>query len=417
MTASPLDVTPVFYTVPMATLSDICDPALVADAINEKMVIAHTDSSGLRLLNYTDRATYKRVWNPATLACRGLILDPQDRVLARPFPKFFGVFEPIAPPAPVGVYMQVTDKLDGSLGIAYHHPDGDIRLCTRGWLSSQQAIEATRIWRERYSLVTFDMNVTPLFEIIYPENRIVVDYGDIRDLFLLAVIDHATGADLPLDTFDWPGPTVGTYQFDTFTALTDHVMQQEDDTREGYVVRFGDEGGDTPNLRLKFKFPGYVVAHRIATGLNSMRIWEAAAVGVAQAAGLSRKIMVTKLQLSPKTIDGLIAHGNDPVEGLRSSVPEEFLPWYDMTVADLRSQADRRYELYERLTAEARQQSGEDIGKAFAISAQKLAAAEGLAPDPIYGMSRERPDVHASIWAQVRPESREFATRDIPTTE
>ena len=36
--------------------------------------------------------------------------------------------------------MEVTDKLDGSLGIAYHHPDGDIRF-TRGAFGSEQAVE------------------------------------------------------------------------------------------------------------------------------------------------------------------------------------------------------------------------------------------------------------------------------------
>ena len=36
----------------------------------------------------------------ATVACRGLILDDADRVVARPFPKFFGPSEPDAPAVP-----------------------------------------------------------------------------------------------------------------------------------------------------------------------------------------------------------------------------------------------------------------------------------------------------------------------------
>ena len=34
---------------------------------------------------------------------------------------------------------------------------------------------------------------TYLFEIIYPENRIVVDYGDYKGLVLIDVIDNETG--------------------------------------------------------------------------------------------------------------------------------------------------------------------------------------------------------------------------------
>ena len=83
---------------------------------------------------------------------------------------------------------------------------GGIRLATRGSLNSDQATVATDIWQQKYPGVRFGHDVTPLFEIVYPDNRIVTDYGDMRDLVLLAVIDMATGADLPHEALDWPGP-------------------------------------------------------------------------------------------------------------------------------------------------------------------------------------------------------------------
>ena len=133
----------------MAQLRDVCDPALVDEAIGGGLVSVQTDGR-LRILNYTAKATYSRHWNEATVACRGLILDDADRVVARPFPKFFGPSEPDAPDVPTQQEMEVTAKLDGSLGIAYTHPEGDVRLATRGSLASEQAREATRIWREKY---------------------------------------------------------------------------------------------------------------------------------------------------------------------------------------------------------------------------------------------------------------------------
>ena len=78
--------------------------------------------------------------------------------------------------------MAITAKLDGSLGIAYTHPEGEVRLATRGSMTSHQATEATRIWQEKYRRVAIPEGTTPLFEIIYPDNRVVLNYGDMRDL-------------------------------------------------------------------------------------------------------------------------------------------------------------------------------------------------------------------------------------------
>ena len=47
----------------------------------------------LWIYNYTEKATYKRYWTPLTMACRGLILDADRTVVARPFPKFFNLGE------------------------------------------------------------------------------------------------------------------------------------------------------------------------------------------------------------------------------------------------------------------------------------------------------------------------------------
>ena len=114
----------------MAHLRDVCDPALADEAIGGGLVSVQTNGQ-LRILNYTAKATYSRHWNEATVACRGLILDEADRVVARPFPKFFGPSEPDAPDVPTQQEMEVTAKLDGSLGIAYTHPEGDVRRGAR----------------------------------------------------------------------------------------------------------------------------------------------------------------------------------------------------------------------------------------------------------------------------------------------
>ena len=106
----------------------------------------------LFIYNYTPRAMYEGYWTPETMACRGLIANGQDRIVARPFRKFFNVSElEVLPSEPFGIY----DKLDGSLCISYQ-TDGQIRLATRGSFESEQAGWANEIFRSKYSGVELD---------------------------------------------------------------------------------------------------------------------------------------------------------------------------------------------------------------------------------------------------------------------
>lgn len=382
-------------------LDELVDPALLSDAIASGLVSVRPEGS-LRILNYTPRATYDRVWNGATLACRGLIVDEADRVVARPFPKFFGPAEPDAPPVPEGRSMIVTEKLDGSLGIAYHQPGSEIRVATRGSLTSAQAAVATDIWHEKYPHVRFGHGVTPLFEIVYPGNRIVTDYGDMRDLVLLAVIDIGTGADLPLEVIDWPGPRAPRHDFGSFAELVDHVSASEESAREGYVVRF-DTGSDRPHVRLKLKFPAYVVTHRMLTGLTATRVWEIVAVADAVQRGLSRRQAATRLRLAPDVVDTLVDRGPDVVGSVRADLPEEFWHWYDACVAEFRSAADRLIGRYESLVDQACRESASGDARAFAEATLSLSSQADLPSGPMFAIAQGRPDAYAPIWTQLRP--------------
>lgn len=80
----------------------------------------------LLLFNYTARATYERAWNTVERVSRGLIVHwPSATLAALPFEKFFNLGElpetllSALPPGPI----EVTAKLDGSLGILYRAAD------------------------------------------------------------------------------------------------------------------------------------------------------------------------------------------------------------------------------------------------------------------------------------------------------
>jgi RNA ligase len=214
----------------------------------------------LWIYNYTERTQYEKHWTPETLACRGLILDADGEVIARPFGKFFNHGDPQIGEIPVGEPYRVTEKVDGSLGIAYEL-GGETLLASRGSFDSEQALEGTRMLAEEGLVI--EGHRTPLFEIVYPSNRIVVDYGERRELVLLTAIDKETGLDAPLPF--WTGRIVDHHEPQEIDALLSH----ERPNSEGYVIAF--ESG----LRVKIKFAEYVRLHKIVTGINETRVWDA----------------------------------------------------------------------------------------------------------------------------------------------
>ncbi len=217
----------------------------------------------LYIYNYTPKAQYDRMWNECTLACRGLIMDASNKLVARPFQKFFNLGE-MADQAIPNEPFEVYEKMDGSLGILYWA--GDVpKIATRGSFMSDQAIKATQMLHSDYqhSIDKLDKNYTYLFEIIYPENRIVIDYGTKQELVLLAITETASGLELPLHDLGFP-------LVKHFHGLNDlHALKEkEEDNKEGFVVKF------KSGYRLKVKFEEYQRIHRIVTGISNLDIWE-----------------------------------------------------------------------------------------------------------------------------------------------
>lgn len=265
------------------------------DAINQQVAegyinIQRHPSADLRIFNYSAKAQYVWHWTPETRACRGLIVNDAGVIVARPFEKFFS-YEQLNGQVPAEPF-EVYEKLDGSLGILYWIGDKP-HIATRGSFISEQALRATWILQTKYASVHLDRDLTYLFEIIYPQNRIVVDYGETQDLFLLAIINTATGEELPLQEIGFPVVT----RYDGVSDF-EYLRSVQAENREGYVVRF--ESG----TRVKLKFDEYKRLHRLLTGVNAAHIWEA------------------------------LRDGND-LSDIINRVPDEYFAWVQKTKADL----------------------------------------------------------------------------------
>jgi RNA ligase len=251
-------------------LFDLIDYELLDEMIREGYIRERRSPDGdLTLLNYTEKAQFDRVWNAATMNSRGLIFKTvfPHEIVARPFFKFFNYGEGLDFSLEEPVV--VTDKVDGSLGILYKDSSGMNQIATRGSFESDQALHASHVLNTKYAGFEPKEGWTYLFEIVYPENRIVVDYGDTDDLILLGAVHIESGSVLGPDVFlDWPGPHTEVFGYRNLREALSAPLRPG---KEGLVVR-----SVMDDAMVKIKQEDYVSLHRVVTGLNEREIWRRA---------------------------------------------------------------------------------------------------------------------------------------------
>jgi RNA ligase len=214
----------------------------------------------LTIWNYTEKVQYENLWDEVTLMCRGLVTDNEGDIVATPFHKFFnieeGKFEPTEK-------FEVYEKMDGSLGIVFWYR-GQWVVATRGSFTSDQANKAREILRKYNTDIMF-RHLTFCFEIIYPENRIVLDYGADEKLVLLGTFDK-NGKETDSSIWSqWGFDVVKKYDgINDYKQLKEMVKNDQ----EGFVVKFSN--GD----RIKVKGVEYLRLHKIMTNVTTTGIWE-----------------------------------------------------------------------------------------------------------------------------------------------
>ena len=252
-----------------------------------------------------------------TIQCRGLVTNSKGEIVARPFKKFFNYEEHKPEDIPNEDYI-VYEKMDGSLGILFYYgreltikerfdyyykngdsegiregsldrptfkPDdeahkwyddrsvprktGEWILATRGSFTSPQAIKGKEIL-DRHDISAWRKDNTYLFEIIYPENRIVVDYKGEEKLVVLGAIHTETGEEIPDSSLFWTQDSgfevVTTYK--TWGETYDLLKEEIQKDREGYVIKFKN------GFRMKIKGEEYKRLHKILTNISNRDIFE-----------------------------------------------------------------------------------------------------------------------------------------------
>lgn len=223
------------------------------------------------ILNYSPKAQSKKFWDEYTLSCRGMVVDADGNILARPFQKFKNYEEHLPSEIDMSQEFDIFEKMDGSLIIVFYYASKmEWIVASRGSFISEQCLEA----RKMLNASIFDKFVkelTYLFEVIYPENRIVVDYGNRRELVLLTAIETKNGVELYYDdlhdTYSKWFTVVKRYEFKNINNLNE-LKELEEENREGFVVRF------LNGFRVKVKFSEYVRLHGILTNVSNLTVWE-----------------------------------------------------------------------------------------------------------------------------------------------
>jgi RNA ligase len=242
------------------------------------------EKDGLIHFNYTPMATFLHRWNWFERNARGLILDRiTGEVVARPFEKIFNwgeEYENVIMPLAYGI-VRITEKMDGSLGILYRKTRNiaagrRYAIATRGSFESPQADWATN-WLYRNHHIDdgwLPEECTLLFEIIYPENRIVVDYHGQSMLTLLTARNRYTG-EYYSDKFlaevacHYKFHPVVHHNLPKNAKEIARLVKDWDNNTEGVVCEF-DNGS-----RWKFKAESYLQVHRLLSRLSFKRVLEA----------------------------------------------------------------------------------------------------------------------------------------------
>jgi RNA ligase len=250
----------------MTNIFEVIDTSVYDAAVDAGYVKtqSHPDVA-YTIHNYTDACTWDQAWDEATLNCRGLITDNvTGTIVARGMPKFFNSDQEQAPRFHLDDEVIVSDKMDGSLGILYYLPDFTEAIATRGSFMSEQAEWGTRWWRENRPPLALVAGETYLFEIIYPENRIVVDYGGKEGLVFLGTVNNETGRFTP----GWVPETdcAPRYSYATWGQV---LSAPERSNAEGFVVTRKSDGA-----MVKVKYEDYKRLHKYMTRVTERHVWE-----------------------------------------------------------------------------------------------------------------------------------------------
>lgn len=237
------------------------------------------------LLKYRPEVTFYDLWNEFYMETRGIVIDIQDmKLVSCPYRKFFNLNEkPLTNLQAIQELIKkaysvtIKNKEDGSMISCSKYKD-QLVVATPGSLNSDQAKWAKSFIQEHYPTLKESLpdHLTFIFEAIYPDNRIVVDYGKTENLILTNIRNKETGRLLEeneveyyASLFHLPTPQKETKGLlELIETAKDRELYPANE-KEGwvFVIRTKDE-----ERLFKLKCDDYCEVHRIISYATSPKI-------------------------------------------------------------------------------------------------------------------------------------------------
>lgn len=232
--------------------------------VGQGLVRSQTRGS-LTIYSYTQSCMFERAWNPVTVACRGLILDHDNTVIARPWNKFFNYREPGCGEIPVGHTWNVFEKIDGSLIIAYWY-EGRWNVATRGSFDNPY-VDYAKTFLSTFGNLPTDL--TYMFEVVLPPGTDPMPRAVKHDpgLYYLGARETHSGKDMGQFRSEyWPTFTARSYGEIDINQLAKWAETEEG--QEGWVVRWSN------GFRLKVKTAWYLKLFRAISQISEKHFRE-----------------------------------------------------------------------------------------------------------------------------------------------
>ncbi len=352
----------------------------------------------LYVLDYTAKCQFDSFWNKITLHCRGLVVNSQGDIVGNCLNKFFNYDDPTVANVLRDGPVHVTDKLDGSYLAVSLYKD-ELIVNTRASFESEQALVAKAIIDSRpdyqAALQAICAEATAIFEVIYPANRIVLDYRGLVDIVFIGAVarfELTDGKQLwtPADKLNWPGRSVEHFEFKTYAEA---IAMPPRENAEGIVIYFERTGE-----RLKVKQDDYKALHFIMTNCTAKRLWAHMAVNATKhLIDIDKpKHWASYLKLDPEIAKQVLVAGEGWLDKYITNVPDEFYQWvqeklvfFPAEVERLRTAAQLEYE---RLLAEV----DGDRSKFFAL----------IRKHPLNGLLSliyDNKSIELLLWLMVKP--------------
>lgn len=248
--------------------------------------INFVQKDNLLLLKYNIKV-FNSGWYDLLKLCRGKVVDIETRkVVTYPFDKFFNInevpgyeFDTINELTRTASYIFVSDKIDGST-ISVSKYNGNLLITTNGAFENDMTEWARQLLDEKYP--EFESNIkdgyTYIFELVHPDNRIILNYGNKKCLYLLNIREHKTYKLLPLakvhkvaKVFGFEIPQV--FDFGSLQYLITLAQTSSNTNKEGWVLRIGQPDGTEKMVKIKYE--EYFALHRIKDHLRAKHVYDA----------------------------------------------------------------------------------------------------------------------------------------------